>query len=108
MAGEILIEEGDPAQVVQAAATRRNADLVVIGRSAREGVLGRLRPNAYSIVRDAPCPVVSVKGYGQSECGRRFYAYQSDSVVRWLAAAWEECCLRATMTSGQRLHSMSR
>ena len=60
VAGEILIEEGDPAQVVRAAATRRNADLVVIGRSAREGVLGRLRPNAYSIVRDAPCPVISV------------------------------------------------
>jgi len=55
-----LIEEGDPAQVVRAAAIRRNADVVVIGRSPREGVLGRLRPNAYSIVRDAPCPVVSV------------------------------------------------
>lgn len=60
LAGEILIEEGNPAQVVQAAAIRRNADVVVIGRSPREGVLGRLRPNAYSIVRDAPCPVVSV------------------------------------------------
>jgi nucleotide-binding universal stress UspA family protein len=60
VAGEILIEEGNPAQVVQAAAIRRNADLVVIGRSPQEGVLGRLRTNAYSIVRDAPCPVVSV------------------------------------------------
>jgi nucleotide-binding universal stress UspA family protein len=60
MPGEILIEEGNPAQVVQAAANRRNADLVVIGRSPREGVSGRLRTNAYSIVRDAPCPVVSV------------------------------------------------
>jgi len=60
VAGEILIEKGDPAQVVRAAATRLNADLVVIGRSPREGVSGRLRPNAYSIVRDAPCPVVSV------------------------------------------------
>ena len=60
VAGEILIEEGDPAQVVRAAATRRNADLVVIGRSPREGVIGRLRPNAYSIVREAPCPVISV------------------------------------------------
>ncbi len=58
--GEILIEEGDPARVIQAAATRRHADVVVIGRSPKEGVLGRLRPNAYSIVRDAPCPVVSV------------------------------------------------
>jgi nucleotide-binding universal stress UspA family protein len=60
VAGEILIETGDPAQVVRAAATRLNADLVVIGRSPREGISGRLRPNAYSIVRDAPCPVVSV------------------------------------------------
>ena len=60
VAGEILIEEGDPAQVVRAAATRLNADLVVIRRSPREEVSGRLRPNAYSIVRDAPCPVVSV------------------------------------------------
>ncbi len=58
--GEILIEEGAPSQVVQAAATRRNADVVVIGRSPKEGVSGRLRPNAYSIVRDAPCPVLSV------------------------------------------------
>jgi len=31
IAGEILIEEGDPAQVVRAAAIRRNADVVVIG-----------------------------------------------------------------------------
>jgi nucleotide-binding universal stress UspA family protein len=58
--GEILIEEGNLAHVVQAAANRRNADVVVIGRSPREGVSGRLRTNAYSIVRDAPCPVVSV------------------------------------------------
>ena len=60
VAGEILIEKRDPAQVVRAAATRLNADLVVIGRSPREGVSGRLRPNAYSIVRDVPCPVISV------------------------------------------------
>jgi len=60
VAGEILIEEGDPAKVVRAAALRRNADLVVIGRSRQEGVSGRLRTNAYSIVRDSPCPVVSV------------------------------------------------
>ena len=60
IAGEVLIEEGNPAQAVQAAANRRNADLVLIGRSPREGASGRVRTNAYSIVRDAPCPVVSV------------------------------------------------
>lgn len=37
-----------------------NADLLVIGRSVRDGVLGRLRANAYSIIRQSPCPVVSV------------------------------------------------
>src|SRR6185295_13511 len=60
VAGEILIEKGDPVQVVRAAATRLNTDLVVIGRTQREGVSGNLRPNAYSIVCDATCPVVSV------------------------------------------------
>ena len=60
MAGEVLIEKGDAVQVVVAAANRRNADLIVIGRSSRDTALGRLRPNAYSIIRNAPSPVVSV------------------------------------------------
>lgn len=37
-----------------------NADLLVIGRSVRDGLVGRLRTNAYSIIRQSPCPVVSV------------------------------------------------
>jgi nucleotide-binding universal stress UspA family protein len=37
-----------------------NADLLVIGRSAQDGLLGRLRTNAYAIIRQSPCPVVSV------------------------------------------------
>jgi nucleotide-binding universal stress UspA family protein len=36
------------------------ADLLVIGRSIADGVLGRLRANAYSIIRQSPCPVISV------------------------------------------------
>jgi nucleotide-binding universal stress UspA family protein len=39
---------------------RLEADLVVIGRGASSGMLGRLRTNAYSIIRQSPCPVVSV------------------------------------------------
>jgi nucleotide-binding universal stress UspA family protein len=42
------------------AATRFEADMVVIGRGASSGMLGRLRTNAYSIIRQSPCPVVSV------------------------------------------------
>jgi nucleotide-binding universal stress UspA family protein len=35
------------------------ADLVVIGRGRIQGTLGRLRTNAYAIIREAPCPVLS-------------------------------------------------
>jgi len=57
---EILIEAGEPAQVICHAATRRQADLLVIGRGSAAGVFGRLRTNAYAIIRQSPCPVVSV------------------------------------------------
>jgi nucleotide-binding universal stress UspA family protein len=36
------------------------ADLLVIGRHSGNGIMGRLRTNAYSIIRQSPCPVVSV------------------------------------------------
>jgi len=41
-------------------AGREKSDLLVIGRSITEGMLGRLKANAYSIIRQSPCPVVSV------------------------------------------------
>jgi nucleotide-binding universal stress UspA family protein len=37
-----------------------SADLVVMGRGRATRTLGRLRSNVYSIIRDAPCPVISV------------------------------------------------
>ena len=45
---------------VSTTALHNNADLLVIGRSIENGMLGRLRTNAYSIIRQSPCPVVSV------------------------------------------------
>jgi nucleotide-binding universal stress UspA family protein len=36
------------------------ADALVIGRGSAAGLFGRLRSNAYAIIRQAPCPVVSV------------------------------------------------
>lgn len=36
------------------------ADVVVIGRSPQPGAQGRLRDLTYAVVRDAPCPVLSV------------------------------------------------
>jgi nucleotide-binding universal stress UspA family protein len=59
-AGHIsVIADEVPAAVCRHASLER-ADLLVIGRSVHDGVLGRLRTNAYSIIRQSPCPVVSV------------------------------------------------
>lgn len=50
---------GSVADRVRDAAIQKRADLVVIGRGCAKG-LGRLRANAYAIIREAPCPVLSV------------------------------------------------
>jgi len=55
-----FVEAGDPPRVVCTAAERLQADLLVIGRGTARGVFGRLRANAYAIIRQSPCPVVSV------------------------------------------------
>jgi nucleotide-binding universal stress UspA family protein len=58
--GEIVIAEGDPSKVVAGEALRYNAGVVVIGRTPPEKGEGRLRAHAYSILRESPCPVLSV------------------------------------------------
>jgi nucleotide-binding universal stress UspA family protein len=59
--GEVFVEDSNSIPLaVCGAATRLEADLVVIGRGESSGILGRLRTNAYSIIRQSPCPVVSV------------------------------------------------
>jgi len=56
---DVYIEAGPTSRVVRDAAVEHNADLVVIGRGALHKTLGRLRTNAYAIIRDSPCPVLS-------------------------------------------------
>lgn len=56
----VTIEAGRTGQVVRDLALRQQADLVVVGRGVIQKPLGRLRSNAYAIIRDAPCPVISV------------------------------------------------
>ncbi len=55
---DLRIDSGDPASAICAAAA--DADLLAIGRGSAAGVFGRLRANAYSIIRQSPCPVVSI------------------------------------------------
>jgi nucleotide-binding universal stress UspA family protein len=57
---EDVVEGGEPAKVICAAAERVEADALVIGRGSAAGMFGRLRTNAYAIIRQSPCPVVSV------------------------------------------------
>jgi hypothetical protein len=37
-----------------------NADVLVVGRSVDHGALGSIRTNAYAMIREAACPVISV------------------------------------------------
>ena len=55
-----LVTEGDPHKVVAATAADLQADLVIIGRGTATSTLGRLRAQAFGIIREAPCPVLSV------------------------------------------------
>jgi nucleotide-binding universal stress UspA family protein len=45
---------------VSACVERAKADMLVIGRTVHNGFAGRLRTNAYSIIRQSSCPVVSI------------------------------------------------
>ncbi len=60
VSAELVLERGDAPKVVCGIARRTAADLLVIGRGSAAGVFGRLRTNAYAIIRESPCPVVSV------------------------------------------------
>ena len=55
----LAVEGGEVARVIDDAAKRHKADILVIGRGNHSG-FGRLRTHSYAIVRESPCPVLSV------------------------------------------------
>jgi nucleotide-binding universal stress UspA family protein len=57
---QVHVECADPASYVRDVADKGYVDVLIIGRSPNHGLLGRLRAHAYSIIREAPCPVISV------------------------------------------------
>jgi nucleotide-binding universal stress UspA family protein len=57
---EAVVEGGEVAHVVHRVAEENQCDLVVIGRGVMHEMFGRMRTNVYSIIREAPCPVISV------------------------------------------------
>ncbi len=56
----VSIAIGPIKDILTEEARRLRADVLVIGRSTRSGVPGRLRDLSYALARDAPCPVLSV------------------------------------------------
>ena len=53
-------EGGGVAEGVRMLALQKRSDLVVIGRGAIHTTLGRLHSHCYEIIRESPCPVLSV------------------------------------------------
>ena len=56
----VRVESGEVSKAVADLGAELKADLLVIGRKAEPGILGRLEITAYAIIRQSPCPVVSV------------------------------------------------
>lgn len=56
----VQIVVGPTKQALLEAARQFDGDLLIIGRSPESGSYGRIRDLTYSVVRDAPFPVLSV------------------------------------------------
>jgi len=59
-AAGVFVEEGEPAKAVCSLASRLGSGLLVIGRGQRDQTGGRLTAHAYAIIRQSPCPVISI------------------------------------------------
>jgi nucleotide-binding universal stress UspA family protein len=57
---DIRLMGGSVGSAVHKAALAYDADLIVIGRGAIQTSFGRLKNSDYSIIRAAPCPVISI------------------------------------------------
>jgi nucleotide-binding universal stress UspA family protein len=57
---EIRIATGSAKDAIIRAASLAAADALIIGRQPPDGSSGRLRDLTYTLVRDSPCPVLSV------------------------------------------------
>jgi len=60
VAAPLCVAVGEVAGVVRAEAERHDSDLILIGRGILHETMGRLRTHSYGIIRQAPCPVLSV------------------------------------------------
>lgn len=57
---EVHVRSTEPVEYIREKADESYADILVIGRDAQSGPLKGLREHAMAIIREAPCPVISV------------------------------------------------
>ncbi len=57
---DVCIAPGDIAGLIRGTVLRNHADLVIMGRGESREFRGRLNGHSWSIIRDCPCPVLSV------------------------------------------------
>jgi nucleotide-binding universal stress UspA family protein len=57
---QLCVQQGKISAVVAAVAEHDEADLVLIGRGVLPRAAGGFRTHVYAIIRDAPCPVLSI------------------------------------------------
>jgi nucleotide-binding universal stress UspA family protein len=57
---DIVVEVGSPPGTIAQAARIFGAGLLVLGRGVSSDLIGRLSASGYDIVRESPCPVVTV------------------------------------------------
>jgi len=56
----VRMASGPVKEALLDAAGNSAADILIIGRTPRSGALGRMGDLTYSLVRDSPCPVLSI------------------------------------------------
>lgn len=56
-----VVVESEPIEaLIRRVHEEQAIDVLIIGRHNDDGLLGKLQPHAYSIIRESPCPVISV------------------------------------------------
>jgi nucleotide-binding universal stress UspA family protein len=58
--GEVFTIPGQPGQTIAETARKFGADILVTGRHSGTGISQYVGQHAYSIIRDSPCPVISI------------------------------------------------
>ncbi|MBM3762210.1 MAG: universal stress protein [Acidobacteria bacterium] len=56
----VTMVEGSAVQSIRSQAIAAKADLVVVGRGHSQGMVSRLWSDLYDVIREAPCPVLSI------------------------------------------------